>query len=398
MELFKICNVSLLYFSIASVFILYSVLKNENTSATVASKVNAHLTRLLFINGIILVVYFFVSILIVRYSLHDNAPLRTLFCILGFTVGFCSYLYPYYLFILFKKYVFGQNFLKGKLRKLQFLLFAVTAVIYLYIAIKVTSLYYHGEFISDSYFDYLMIIPLVCVINYLCVIKDLHRFLNELFINSFISRKLGIAIEALVIIGPIISFILGWVILAPITFCLFVAFVFLVQIVAHDKAVSIDFLTGLNNRKELIRYLSRMFDKSSVLDNNLHMIFIDIDDFKKINDTFGHNFGDKALLSLSKCMKKSAFDKDCFLCRYAGDEFTVVIKEKTLNTVDSFIKTLLDNLEDENKFGSLPFKISLSVGVVGYSEQYKTLDEFIAAADEAMYLEKQKAKDTLLTK
>lgn len=395
MELFKICNVSLLYFSIASVFILYSVLKNENTSATVASKVNAHLTRLLFVNGIILVVYFFISILIVRYSLQGNAPLRTLFCILGFTVGFCSYLYPYYIFILFKKYVFGQNFLKGTLRKLQFLLFAVTAVIYLYIAIKVTSLYYHGEFISDRYFDFLMIIPLVCVINYLCVIKDLHKFLNDLFVNSFISRKLGIAIEALVIIGPIISFILGWVILAPITFGLFVAFVFLVQIVAHDKAVSIDFLTGLNNRKELIRYLSRMFDKSSVLDNNLHMIFIDIDDFKKINDTFGHNFGDKALLSLSKCMKKSAFDKDCFLCRYAGDEFTVVIKEKTLNTVDSFIKTLLDNLEEENKFGSLPFKISLSVGVVGYSEQYKTLDEFIAAADEAMYLEKQKAKDSV---
>ena len=393
MELFKICNVSLLYFSIASVFILYSVLKNENTSATVASKVNAHLTRLLFINGIILVVYFFVSILIVRYSLQGNAPLRTLFCILGFTVGFCSYLYPYYLFILFKKYVFGQNFLKGTLRKLQFLLFAVTAVIYLYIAIKVTSLYYHGEFISDRYFDFLMIIPLVCVINYLCVIKDLHKFLNDLFVNSFISRKLGIAIEGLVIIGPIISFILGWVILAPITFGLFVAFVFLVQIVAHDKAVSIDFLTGLNNRKELIRYLSRMFDKSSVLDNNLYMIFIDIDDFKKINDTFGHNFGDKALLSLSKCMKKSAFDKDCFLCRYAGDEFTVVIKEKTLNTVDSFIKTLLDNLEEENNFGSLPFKISLSVGVVGYSEQYKSLDDFIAAADEAMYLEKQRTKD-----
>ncbi len=398
MELFKICNVSLLYFSIASVFILYSVLKNENTSATVASKVNAHLTRLLFINGIILVVYFFVSILIVRYSLQGNAPLRTLFCILGFTVGFCSYLYPYYLFILFKKYVFGQNFLKGTLRKLQFLLFAITAVIYIYIAVKVTVLYYLGEFISDRYFDFLMIIPLVCVINYLCVIKDLHKFLNDLFVNSFISRKLGIAIEALVIIGPIISFILGWVILAPITFGLFVAFVFLVQIVAHDKAVSIDFLTGLNNRKELIRYLSRMFDKSSVLDNNLYMIFIDIDDFKKINDTFGHNFGDKALLILSKCMKKSAFDKDCFLCRYAGDEFTVVIKEKTLNTVDSFIKTLLDNLEEENKFGSLPFKISLSVGVVGYSEQYKTLDEFIAAADEAMYLEKQKAKDTLFAK
>lgn len=398
MELFKICNVSLLYFSIASVFILYSVLKNENTSATVASKVNAHLTRLLFVNGIILVVYFFISILIVRYSLQGNAPLRTLFCILGFTVGFCSFLYPYYLFILFKKYVFGQNFLKGTLRKLQFLLFAVTAVIYIYIAVKVTSLYYLGRFISDRYFDFLMIIPLVCVINYLCVIKDLHKFLNDLFVNSFISRKLGIAIEALVIIGPIISFILGWVILAPITFGLFVAFVFLVQIVAHDKAVSIDFLTGLNNRKELIRYLSRMFDKSSVLDNNLHMIFIDIDDFKKINDTFGHNFGDKALLSLSKCMKKSAFDKDCFLCRYAGDEFTVVIKEKTLNTVDSFIKTLLDNLEEENKFGSLPFKISLSVGVVGYSEQYKTLDDFIAAADEAMYLEKQKAKDTLFAK
>ena len=119
---------------------------------------------------------------------------------------------------------------------------------------------------------------------------------------------------------------------------------------------------------------------------------LDIDFFKKINDTFGHNFGDKALLTISKCMKKSAFDKDCFLCRYAGDEFTVVIKEKTLNTVDSFIKSLMDNLEEENNFGALPFKISLSLGVVGYSEQYKTLDDFIAAADEAMYTEKQKSK------
>lgn len=392
MQLFKICNVSLFYFAVACVFILYSVLKNENTSATVASKVNANLTRLLFVNGLILVVYFLVSILIVRYSLQDNAPLRTFFCILGFTVGFCSYLYPYYLFILFKKYVYGQNFLKGTLRKLLFLLFVLTSIIYLYIALRVTYLYYIGEFISDRYFEYLMIIPLVCVINYLCVIKDLHRFLNDLFVNSFISRKFGIGIEVLVIIGPIISFILGWVILAPITFGLFVAFVFLVQIVAHDKAVSIDFLTGLNNRKELIRYLSRMFDKSSVLDNNIHMIFIDINDFKKINDTFGHNFGDKALLTLSKCMKKSAFDKDCFLCRYAGDEFTVVIKEKTLNTVDSFIKSLMDNLEEENNFGALPFKISLSLGVVGYSEQYKTLDDFIAAADDAMYTEKQKSK------
>lgn len=392
MQLFKICNVSLFYFAVACVFILYSVLKNENTSATVASKVNANLTRLLFVNGLILVVYFLVSILIVRYSLQDNAPLRTFFCILGFTVGFCSYLYPYYLFILFKKYVYGQNFLKGTLRKLLFSLFVLTSIIYLYIALRVTYLYYIGEYISDRYFEYLMIIPLVCVINYLCVIKDLHRFLNDLFVNSFISRKFGIGIEVLVIIGPIISFILGWVILAPITFGLFVAFVFLVQIVAHDKAVSIDFLTGLNNRKELIRYLSRMFDKSSVLDNNIHMIFIDINDFKKINDTFGHNFGDKALLTLSKCMKKSAFDKDCFLCRYAGDEFTVVIKEKTLNTVDSFIKSLMDNLEEENNFGALPFKISLSLGVVGYSEQYKTLDDFIAAADEAMYTEKQKSK------
>lgn len=392
MQLFKICNGSLFYFAVSCVFILYSVLKNENTSATVASKVNANLTRLLFVNGLILVVYFLVSILIVRYSLQDNAPLRTFFCILGFTVGFCSYLYPYYLFILFKKYVYGQNFLKGTLRKLLFSLFVLTSIIYLYIALRVTYLYYIGEFISDRYFEYLMIIPLVCVINYLCVIKDLHRFLNDLFVNSFISRKFGIGIEVLVIIGPIISFILGWVILAPITFGLFVAFVFLVQIVAHDKAVSIDFLTGLNNRKELIRYLSRMFDKSSVLDNNIHMIFIDINDFKKINDTFGHNFGDKALLTLSKCMKKSAFDKDCFLCRYAGDEFTVVIKEKTLNTVDSFIKSLMDNLEEENNFGALPFKISLSLGVVGYSEQYKTLDDFIAAADEAMYSEKQKSK------
>ena len=85
-----------------------------------------------------------------------------------------------------------------------------------------------------------------------------------------------------------------------------VCMVFVMQLISQDRAVSVDFLTGLNNRKELMRYLGRLFEKTDELDQNLGLIFIDINDFKGINDTYGHNQGDKALLTVASCLKKAA--------------------------------------------------------------------------------------------
>ena len=168
--------------------------------------------------------------------------------------------------------------------------------------------------------------------------------------------------------------------------------VFVMQLISQDRAVSVDFLTGLNNRKELMRYLCRLFEKTDELDQNLGLIFIDINDFKGINDTYGHNQGDKALLTVASCLKKAAFKKNCFICRYAGDEFTVVLKESTTETAQNYINTLEEELNKCNNSGHYAMTISLSIGHVQYSEKYITPDEFIAAADQLMYDQKAQRK------
>lgn len=185
---------------------------------------------------------------------------------------------------------------------------------------------------------------------------------------------------------------LGWYFILPCMLGILVCMVFVMQLISQDRAVSVDFLTGLNNRKELMRYLGRLFEKTDELDQNLGLIFIDINDFKGINDTYGHNQGDKALLTVASCLKKAAFKKNCFICRYAGDEFTVVLKESTTETAQNYINTLEEELNKCNNSGHYDMTISLSIGHVQYSEKYITPDEFIAAADQLMYGQKAQRK------
>ena len=164
------------------------------------------------------------------------------------------------------------------------------------------------------------------------------------------------------------------------------------QLISQDRAVSVDFLTGLNNRKELMRYLGRLFEKTDELDQNLGLIFIDINDFKGINDTYGHNQGDKALLTVASCLKKAAFKKNCFICRYAGDEFTVVLKETTFFTVENYKSELQAQIDKLNSSGNLPFALSVSLGHVQYQERFTDFEEFLAQADQNMYTQKEAYK------
>ncbi|MGN0901704.1 MAG: GGDEF domain-containing protein [Succinivibrio sp.] len=392
MELLRLCNTNLLYYAIGCVLVLIAVLKNENTAANATSKVNGALSRLLLVHGVCLSIYALLSTLREYFGLENNAVFTSLTCIFGFMMGYVAFVYPYFTYYLLKKFVFGKSFLSGAVRKALFVIFVATSVFYLFLAFTIIASYAVSLKVPELYLELIMVMPTVAVIFYLVCLKDLHCFIREIIKDSIISERAGYVFEFVTVIGPILTIHISWCYNIPLTYSLLVVFVFMVQLVSQDRAVSLDFLTGLNNRKELLRYLTRLFEKVDDLDHNLNLIFIDINDFKGVNDTYGHSQGDKALLAVSSCLKKAAINKDCFICRYAGDEFTVVIKNTTINNVDNYCSSLNEQIKQINDRHEYPFELSLSLGVVKYSEQFVSADEFIAAADAKMYLEKQAHK------
>lgn len=141
--------------------------------------------------------------------------------------------------------------------------------------------------------------------------------------------------------------------------------------------VNIDPLTGAYNR--------RIIDS---IDNYNVLALCDIDDFKTINDTYGHDIGDRVLKVVSKILIDNSNDDD-IVCRYGGDEFLVVFKKCSLNLVKE--KMAIISAIINNYFKHLQIKISFSVGISFY-ESGKSLDKTIKEADIALYNIKRNGK------
>jgi diguanylate cyclase (GGDEF)-like protein len=149
--------------------------------------------------------------------------------------------------------------------------------------------------------------------------------------------------------------------------------------ISHLKDVKFkDELTGAYNRK---------FLKEFNMNGDFYLAFLDLDDFKEINDKYGHQRGDEVLKSFVKCMKKFVSDGDLII-RVGGDEFVLILKEEK-EKVEEIMKNILnecrvvDNLE-----------ISCSIGVVHSS--YGDKKTLIEIADQTMYKVKRASKNSYL--
>ncbi|MBQ1726419.1 MAG: GGDEF domain-containing protein [Treponema sp.] len=156
-----------------------------------------------------------------------------------------------------------------------------------------------------------------------------------------------------------------------------------------NAQVSTDSLTRLNNRGAFDRYIKTVLAENYV---NVYLFMIDIDLFKQINDTFGHLEGDNALIETAKLLKLvcslNPELKSCFLARYGGDEFAIVINAKKPADAEDFRQDLVSLFESNGRVesDSANFKINISVGMArAYSEDEK---ELISSADNALYMEK----------
>ena len=163
--------------------------------------------------------------------------------------------------------------------------------------------------------------------------------------------------------------------------------------VAHKKVAHQalhDALTELPNRIALSR---RFLDAVAAADhqsNTFHIIFLDLNDFKQVNDAHGHAVGDNVIRTIGHRLKTFFRDSD-FVCRLGGDEFVAVVPGlPDLEHMDVFVDRIRANISREISVNGLVFTLGVSVGVATYPHDGLSLDGLLVRADQLMYGDKLK--------
>ncbi len=156
-----------------------------------------------------------------------------------------------------------------------------------------------------------------------------------------------------------------------------------------DEAASRDPLTGLNNRRQVLRSVKNALDECESEGKVAWFIIVDVDYFKHINDTYGHVEGDEALRVVARAILQGAKDSglSCAVGRYGGDEFVLLAGEDAEDDTALIKKAVVNALNRANDSGERPYRITLSMGATRL-EPGDTVASLVARADEVMYAEK----------
>jgi diguanylate cyclase (GGDEF)-like protein/PAS domain S-box-containing protein len=155
-----------------------------------------------------------------------------------------------------------------------------------------------------------------------------------------------------------------------------------------------DALTGIMNRRALTDSLSYEIERAKRYGSDLSLIVCDIDNFKEINDTYGHDAGDQALQAISTTLKILLRKAD-IAGRQGGDEFMIILPETSDKGAEGLANNLLAaarNIELHSKDGR-SIQITMSIGVACLEVGDDMMDPFIKRADDAMYLSKRGGRD-----
>ena len=158
------------------------------------------------------------------------------------------------------------------------------------------------------------------------------------------------------------------------------------------KELSIrDPLTGLFNRRYMEEMLKREISRVTRQLHPLGIIMLDIDHFKRFNDTFGHVAGDKLLSQVGRFLQSQVRGDD-IACRYGGEEFILILPDANVETVQNRAEQICGDVTNLQVDG-VNQKITFSLGVAMYPQHGKTIDEVIRAADAALYQAKQNGRN-----
>lgn len=160
----------------------------------------------------------------------------------------------------------------------------------------------------------------------------------------------------------------------------------LVLLNKESQAISQDSLTGLNNRRSMEKYL-HIFEEDS--EQPVTLIMLDINNFKEINDQYGHIIGDAALIEAANILRTVFRGTTAFLARYGGDEFVVIMPEGEESTVVETIGKIRKSFDSFSKTEHFPFGLSVSAGyAISTQKSDNRTVGLLKEADENMYRDK----------
>ena len=153
-----------------------------------------------------------------------------------------------------------------------------------------------------------------------------------------------------------------------------------------------DTFSGIYNRNGFVQATADVYNDCVANQRDIMLMFIDLDGLKKINDTYGHSVGDKAICCVADVLVKSCTNGEIF-CRFGGDEFIVFAADATETEADALTKLIADNISELNASGVNPFTLSASTGyVITKPQEGEDIFNFVTEADKVMYAEKKKKK------
>ncbi|MAD42649.1 MAG: hypothetical protein CL623_09700 [Arcobacter sp.] len=150
-----------------------------------------------------------------------------------------------------------------------------------------------------------------------------------------------------------------------------------------------DKLTGIANRNKLDDFLNNEIKRAKRYNSSLGVVLLDIDNFKKVNDTFGHLIGDKVLVSIANILKNNIREID-FLGRWGGEEFLIICSHTNKEGIIALCEILrkrIENYDFENCSNQ-----SVSFGASAFVKE-DTIDTIISRADNALYKAKDEGKN-----
>lgn len=160
-----------------------------------------------------------------------------------------------------------------------------------------------------------------------------------------------------------------------------------------ENLCSIDDLTGLYNRRFILKRLEYEINLSNIYKESLSLIILDIDNFKEINDKFGHLVGDKVLIQGAELIKKSLRSSD-YVGRIGGEEFIVILPKTGIEQAYVYAEKIRKNIYEYN-YESYCKKVSISGGLASYKAE-QSLEDFINKTDKLLYKAKNSGKNRIL--
>ncbi|MED0666658.1 GGDEF domain-containing protein [Bacillus badius] len=154
-----------------------------------------------------------------------------------------------------------------------------------------------------------------------------------------------------------------------------------------------DYLTELFNRRLALKKFTKLKEKSAWIHSPLAVFMLDVNNFKELNDRFGHETGDYALKKLAVLLLNHTQKSDV-VARWGGDEFVILSLGVTHEQAEHLIEKLEEEILEQIHQAKAPLKIGISIGYAFYPEEGHSLEELLHVADQKMYRVKAQKKTT----